>query len=694
MLAVAVTGHGYRGEQALATYPQTERPAEIGQASLAQIASDVLVFDRAGRFVSDLSRDQFELLVNGRPQPILTFALVTAGSPAEERQWAAAQGIPSAPSPPPESDAVGSRALFFFLDNLHMAARSVVQTREALLRYIDTTMAAKDRMLIVSATRNVGFMHEVTGDRTALRENLRRLAIGETDPQDDSQPPMSEAQALAISRNDPAVLAPFVNATLKANKKSGGSAQQEAEQIVKKRAAARVVRCANATGNTLFSLSDLVRTCSTLPGRKTVLVLSDGFDLTGGLPDATDRLLRLTGEASRFGVVIYSLDTGGAEEADAAASTQSPGGEVRLPPDGPRVLAAATGGRFLRMGTLDESLARVLAETSRYYLLGWQIEPAMLQSGNSKSLAVIIKDHPDYSVRLRETTIDLFRYLQPVAPDQTREAGVGELLAAIRSPKPATALPVFLYSGYTHNPDRGQVLQMLIQLAYEPLAAAVPPKENASLELMGAVLNKYGATEDFFLGGVPVPKYSSGSPSEKRTDFTRIRSVLLAPGIYQVRIAARDPGSGHTGSAFEWFELPPFKPGGLSLSSIFLRELAVVEAGKPAPSWTDIAASARRRFTVASQLNFFLYVYGSVRPDDASLPKIVARPRIIKGDGTTLQPSMHSATMQADPANRSIAFTALIPLAGLPAGSYTLEVDITDQSSNESATQRVRFWIE
>jgi hypothetical protein len=39
-----------------------------------------MVFDKKGRFVDGLQREQFELIVNGKPQPISSFEQVRAGS--------------------------------------------------------------------------------------------------------------------------------------------------------------------------------------------------------------------------------------------------------------------------------------------------------------------------------------------------------------------------------------------------------------------------------------------------------------------------------------------------------------------------------------------------------------------------------------------------------------------------------------
>jgi VWFA-related protein len=685
-----------------------EKSDKAVRAGVGLVQTDVLVFDRQGRFADDLKRDQFELLVGGRPQPISFFELVTAGSPEEARQWGRAQGteVPAS-SQVTGSTPDGGRTLFFFLDDLHMSADSIKRVREALLHFIDAVMGVHDRAAIVAATRQIGFMQQLSNDKSVLCAAVEQLTFRQQRILDDQQPAMNEAQALAIEQNDSSVLASFVNPILAEKRQSGKAARERAEQIVRRRAAALAKQSVNATYSTLLSLSDLLRSHAALPGRKLVFVLSDGFVLKGGLSDATERLLQMTEAAARAGIVIYALDAGGPEAgrvdaSDVAAPEPtggrplSVGGETFLPPDGPRVLVAATGGRFLpNTGALGESIVKVLTETSRYYLLGWRVEPAMLQSGNSKSLKVIVKDHPDLTVRLRQTSIDLSQYVW-AENEPVKDEGPDHLFKAIRSPNPLTALPVFLYAGYTYDPDKGQVLQILVQIAYEAIVAAVAPKEDTSIEVMGAVLNKNGATADFFQSSLSVPMYSTSQSKEKQADLIRSRSVAIEPGIYQVRIAARDSKSGRIGSANEWIEVPPFLPGKLCLSSIYLAEQQVQEASPTSPvseTLPEKAPSIRRLFSALSRLPFYVYFYNYVRPSDGAPPSFLTRVKIYKGDQAVIQSPLQPLQIQAGPGEGLITYSATVLLKGLQAGPYILEVTAIDRSNSATAIQRVSFWI-
>src|SRR6185503_20999187 len=71
------------------TAQQTDKVVRIG-TDLFQ--TDVMVFDRQGRFVDGLKREQFELRVDGKPQQISFFDIVAAGTPDEASKLATVRG--------------------------------------------------------------------------------------------------------------------------------------------------------------------------------------------------------------------------------------------------------------------------------------------------------------------------------------------------------------------------------------------------------------------------------------------------------------------------------------------------------------------------------------------------------------------------------------------------------------------------
>ena len=79
---------------ALTQTPQTSAPAsqdEVLRISTDLVQTDLVVLDKKGNNVKDLTKDQFELLVDGQRQNISFFESVNAGSMKEAAQLATAR---------------------------------------------------------------------------------------------------------------------------------------------------------------------------------------------------------------------------------------------------------------------------------------------------------------------------------------------------------------------------------------------------------------------------------------------------------------------------------------------------------------------------------------------------------------------------------------------------------------------------
>ena len=115
--------------------PSSEQTDEVLRISSNLVQTDVMVFDKQGNFVDGLKPDQFELRVDGKPQPISFFERIKAGSGDEDTQIMAARGGARPATQPDEAAARPldrGRVIFFYLDDLHLAADSIKRIREGL----------------------------------------------------------------------------------------------------------------------------------------------------------------------------------------------------------------------------------------------------------------------------------------------------------------------------------------------------------------------------------------------------------------------------------------------------------------------------------------------------------------------------------------------------------------------------------
>jgi len=103
------------------------------------VQTDLMVFDKKGRFVDGLQPEQFQLRVDGKAQPISFLERITSGSRTEASQLATVHSQPAKSSDAPAiSSAAGNRRIiFFFLDDLHLSESSLIRARTALSEFVE-----------------------------------------------------------------------------------------------------------------------------------------------------------------------------------------------------------------------------------------------------------------------------------------------------------------------------------------------------------------------------------------------------------------------------------------------------------------------------------------------------------------------------------------------------------------------------
>jgi VWFA-related protein len=424
---------------ATAVFPQAKK-TDAGQkpqqsdhtirVDVGLVQTDVMVFDRQGRFVPELKLGQFELRVDGKVQPISFVEQVSAGSPHDEEVWARAEGKP-VPAPALGVDPRNpGRILLFYLDDWHLSADSVMRSRAALANLVNTSMGPKDRVGVFTATGQLGPVRQLTGDKAAVQAELEKFNFVSAGVADLEYPPMTEAQAVLIEQNDADVINYFAKAIAPTigdrylGALGGINDDRElnkAKEIARKRAAGLAQQSATYAERSLAALRNLFRSTEDLPGRKLVFLLSDGFVIQPQRGDIVARIREVTDAAARTGFVVYTLDARGLvvglpdatrkRAPDTTGSLAHSGvNEVSSAQDALNALAADTGGRFLKnTNALDAALITTLEEISRYYLLAWSIDQEQLRPGKYSTIRASVKGRPDLSVRVRQGWLDLSR---------------------------------------------------------------------------------------------------------------------------------------------------------------------------------------------------------------------------------------------------------------------------------------------
>src|SRR5258705_3723997 len=469
-------GHGQ-------TTQRSQEPSDVLRVYTDIVQTDVMVFDKQGRFVDGLKSSDLELRIDGTPKQVEFFEKVTTGSINEEMQIAAARGsartkAANAAGPAPLDR---GRPIFFYVDDLHLDLPAWQATRKLITRFIDNEMGQNDEAAIASASGQIGFLQQLTDNKSVLRLALERLKVRPYSVRDFERRTMTEYQALLVSNYDHDLTEFFVDATMRLNP---GLTRDSAESLVTVRARALAQQSGAVATNTLVGLEGLIKSANALPGRKLIFFVSGGFLLDDRNSDSRSRLQRITSAAARSGVVIYSFDARGLvatlgdvstpTEFDVSGTLQrANSGELHATQDGLFALAADTGGKTIfNTISLEPGLGRALKETSTYYLLAWKPDRESHES-KFRRIEVKVVGRPDLTVQVRRGFFD--REPEPVKtaksqkPSNDKKAGEvskspeTELRNAMLAPYPAHDIPVSLSLTYLVNGPKGVMLSSALQ---------------------------------------------------------------------------------------------------------------------------------------------------------------------------------------------------------------------------------------
>lgn len=715
LLAVCVLvawSSAVRAQQPQQTPSPSRRQEDVVRVYTELVQTDVMVFDKQGRFVKDLTRDNFELRIDGKPRPIQAFELITAGS-NEESQLAAARGATTVNLQRPVPLDRG-RIVFFYVDDFHMDPSSFPMARKVINHFIDKEMGQNDQVAISSATGQVGFLQQLTNDRAVLRAALERLTYRGYSTKDMDRPPMSEFHAVLIDRYDRDVTEFFVTEMMRQNP---GLSRDSALHIVRGRATAIIQQAAMFNTNTLVGLERLVRGAKELPGRKVVFFLSGGFLIENRRGDSISKIRDVTSAAAKSGVVIYSMDTRGLVASLTDASTEAPfdptgrlissgQGELTATQDGMNALAADTGGKAIfNTNDLTQGLAPALKETSVYYLLAWKPDEEAQKEKRFRNIEVKLINRPNLSVRVRKGYSDVEPEpavaAQPTASPTPAKSAPAKLRESISAAYPQRGLPILMSTDFYDVAGKGPTLSTAIQIPVEFLAFSEPTngKSTATVDVSGVFFDDKGAAKGSFLERIVATSMLPSSTSLADRDITFTYPAKLPPGLYQVRVAARDDKSGRIGSAHAWFEIPDLTQKKLTMSSVLLGErrqqqqpLTTVSSTGP-PAVSPIAMSASHRFQRDSMLRFLVFAYNAVPSTADQKPDVAIQVQVVRDDQPVITTALRKIAMDQNTDLSRLPYAAEIPLNDLPTGRYQLHVTLIDRVSKQSTTRQTHFDI-
>jgi len=685
--------------------PANAQETEVVRTNVDLVQTAITVLDKKGNFVDGLQREQFELVVDGKARPVAFFERIAAGSPREGELASLGNPTDTATKPVAPARVLG-RTIVFFIDDLHLSPDSMNRTRMMLQRFLEREMTSKDNVAITTASGQVGFLEQFTNNRAVLDEAMKRLLPRPYDAEGytvGGSAKMSEyiAYQLNTSKSDTKLLNAYIDECLKGPNTFRKSRdvlallRQACETEVKNSSRAILLQAGQITQNTYHSLESVMRSLARAPGRKLAFFISDGFLLDAGpnAPNVRDKLDNVIDAAQRAGVVVYTIHAKGlvnsgymdpavkrpVDERIDLAST----GELEATQDALNAIAYDTGGRALRgMNFFDRWVGAVLDETSNYYVVAWRPEKEEEKAPKFRNVKITVVGHPDLTVRApRGYVAGPPSTADKPAPAKTPKPADAELRDALSDFYPTGGLPTLLSLTYLNTPANGLVVTSSIEISGGVVYGS-DGKQAATIKLAGVVLNDKGKIASSFQNQLKIdPPKAGGSDAIFYNHHTP-----LTPGIYQVRVAARDEQSGRVGSAIQWIVIPDLAKSRLTLSSVLLGGQVLEDKNTP-----HVQLSVDHSFARTSPLGYWVFIYNAKR-DAGGKTQLLVQTQVLR-DGQTVLSSPQRALNSAGQDAERIPFGEELALKTLTPGKYDLKVIVTDNVAGASATQLADFIV-
>jgi VWFA-related protein len=602
------------GQSAPAPSPTPDR--DVVRISTNLIRIDVAVTDSKGKVIRDLRPDEIEVYENGQRQKITALQFVAAKPPAPKPEATPKNAVP-APYVPLKPEAV-RRTIALLVDDLTLSYPSIFYTRLALKKFVDEQMEEGDLVAIVRTGAGIGALQQFTSDKRVLYAAIDKVRWN------------------PLGNGGISTFAPLQAQT-------GGDEEEDPEGGT--RTAEGVEREFNdfresyfATG-TLGGLEYVIRGMSGLPGRKSAILFSDGFQMTntdavGFLTPsgAIDPIHRLIESANRASVVIYAMDPrglvvtglGAADDTSGRSSQQmqqAMAGRGALLSDTQaslRYISEETGGfALINNNDLPGGIRRVLEDQS-YYLVSYEPDDDTFDAANRKFNKLEIKVlRKDAKVRYRSGFFNVADREGPSVPAPT--AAPGTLAAALSSPFALNGIDLRLNALLVGDDKSNSYVRSLLHIDGGGITLADAPngEKKVAFEVVAMSFGDNGAVVDQLAKSYTVTMKADAAARAKADGLVyQFIFPVKRPGPYQYRVALRDPASGRIGTASQFIDVPDLKKKRLATSSILLESLSreaweKSNKGESVLQSNPIADTALRRVKAGSVLRYGVFIFNA-----------------------------------------------------------------------------------
>ncbi len=317
--------------------PQQAPPKKVEEAqpeptrivvNVNRVLVPVVVRDKQGKVVADLKKDDFQVFANDKLQPISGFSIeeraATGSDTPSTRSGGADNNTPPVSanaSPPP---VLPTRFVVFLFDDLHISAEDLARVQKAGVGALSSALGKSDMAAVISLSgvTNSG----LTRDPEVLRKAIMGLQLRSLYRSSGSEcPNINYYQAdLIVNKHDASALAEAIQQEFNCDPALDKQRDIQLAERLARMAAARVMMVAHQDLQASYAtLKEVVRRMGTLPGQRTMIIVSPGFlTIESESLTAESQLIDL---AAQSNVTISAMDARGLYTTALTASDRSVG---------------------------------------------------------------------------------------------------------------------------------------------------------------------------------------------------------------------------------------------------------------------------------------------------------------------------------------------------------------------------------
>jgi VWFA-related protein len=694
--------------------PKPQSDDEVVRISTNLVQVDSVITDSKGKQVTDLRADEVQILEDGKPQKITNFSYTALDPTGTSRPAAPAKPADkNAPPVPPtrlKPEQV-RRTMALVVDDLGLSFESTYSVRRALKKFLDQEMQPDDLVAIMRTGGGIGALQQFTTDKRQLyaavekvkwnpsgRGGVGAFAPIESNPITEPTPELGDNERATTASED---------------------LDQFREDLF-------------AVG-TLGALNYIVKGLRELPGRKSVVLISDGFKIFNrSEPQGSDRILmalrNLTDLANRASVVIYTMDARGLQTLSLTAADSTSGmsaeqieqslsnrrSDLFESQSGLNYLAQQTGGlAFRNNNDLNAGIKRVIDDQQGYYLIGYRPDEATFDkvSGRRKfhKLSLKVTRPGKFNVRMRNGFYGITDEEAKPAP-RTR---VQQLAGAITSPFGSAGVHLRLTSLFANDPKLGSVMRSMVHVKGRDLTFTDEPDDwhKAVFDILAITFGDNGVIVDQISRTHTMRLRGETYKLVLNDGFTYNLTVpVKKAGAYQLRAALRDASSERVGSASQFIEVPDVKKNRLALSGILLRgiSLQTFQKRRSEPAQKENtddsvdesdpnANAAVRQFKQGLIMVYAMVIYNAQLDKASGKPQLQTQVRMFLNGQQVFNGKELPFDASDQPDLKRVPLGGAIQLGSAMApGEYVFQIVVTDLLAKEKhrvATQWIDFEI-